>query len=165
MSWSLTITNDGTGCGDLEVSGAQLGVVRGRDKLIQDFRCALMESLGNDDMQPLWGSTLEGGVTPDGRMVEGIIGGSDPTIAANAIENEIRRIATVLQQRQLTRVQTERLTYNKVTLTASEILVGVTHVRVLQAGDELTVLVTLQTGANDLVDVSVPLSSDSLVAT
>lgn len=158
MSWSLAIRN-----GDLDVRNAQIGVVRGAEKLVQDFRCALLEALGNDDMHPTWGSILDGGVASDGTTIEGVIGASDPQLAALAIESEIRRIAGQLQQRQLQRVRQERLTYNKVTLTASEILVGVSSVRMFQTADELTVLVTLQTGANDLIDVALPVTDETMV--
>lgn len=160
MSWSFAIRN-----GDLDVSNAQIGTARGAQKLVQDFRCALLESLGNDDMQPSWGSILDGGVAPDGTVVPGVVGTSDPELARLVIEGEVRRIATYIQQRQLQRIKQDRLTYSKATLTASEILVGVTGIRVVQTADELAVLVTLQTGANDLIDVAVPITEDTLVGT
>jgi hypothetical protein len=153
MTWSLAIAN-----GDLDVSGASLGVTRGANKLVQDFRCALLEELGNDDMQPKWGSILDGGVGVDGTVYSGVIGEGDVRLAATMIEGEVRRIGAYLQTRQLNRLKRERLTYNKVTLTASEMLVGITSVRILQTADELTVLVTLQTGDNQLLDLAVPVT-------
>lgn len=160
MSWSFRIRQ-----GDLDVRNASIGVARGAEKLVQDFRSALLESLGNDDMHRDWGSTLDGGIGPDGTLLPGVVGASDPALANLAIQSEVRRIGTYIQQRQLERVRRERLTYNKVTLTASEILVGVSGIRIVQTADELSVLITLQTGANDLLDVSVPLPAESVVAT
>lgn len=159
MSWSLKITN-----GDFDVSNAQIAVTRGAEKLVQDFRCALLEELGNDSMQPKWGTTLDGGTAPDGSYIPGVVGESDPDLIGMAIETEIRRVASLIQQRQLARVKNERATYNKVTLTASEILVGVSAVRILQTADDLTVLVTLKTGSNSLVDLAIPIT-DELVPT
>jgi hypothetical protein len=158
MSWSLKIRN-----GDLDVANAQLGAVRGADKLVQDFTCALLEARGNDDMQPDWGSYLDGGIAPDGTLVPGVVGSVNSALTRMAIESEIRRVASVIQQRQLHRVKNDRLTYNKVTLTAAEILVAVTDVRIFQTADELTVLVTLQTGAGTSVDIALPISDNSLV--
>lgn len=145
------------------MQNAQLGIVQGSDKLVQDFRCAVLESLGNDDLHPTWGSTLDGGIGPSGAYVRGVIGSGDLRNAQTQVESEMRRIGALLQQRQLQRVQQERLTYNKVTLSASEMLLGVTDVRMLQAGDTLYVTVTLHTGRNELVDVSVPVADGTIV--
>jgi hypothetical protein len=164
MSWSLKIRNDGSGSGDLDVSNAQLGIVRGHEKLIQDFRCAVLESVGNDDMQPEWGSYIDGGVDPSGRTIPPVIGTADARLVASAVEDDIRRIARTIQQRQLARVQSERLLYNKVTLTASEILVGVSSIRFYQAGTSLFVKVSLTTGSGSVVDLNLPVTNDDLVA-
>lgn len=136
------------------MQNAQLGVVRGGHKLVQDFRCALLESMGNDDLHPTWGSTLDGGIGPQGEYIAGVIGLADRQAARAQIENEIRRIGAQLQERQLQRLKRERLSYNKVTLTASEILVSITDIRMVQAADSLFVTVTLQTGDNQLLNVT-----------
>lgn len=143
---------------------AQIGVVQGSQKLVQDFRCAVLEALGNDDLHPSWGSTLDGGIGPNGEWVRGVIGTADPWAAQMQVESEIRRIATLLQQRQLQRLQQERLTYNKVTLTASEILLGVTNVRMSQVGDALTVGVTLHNGQDEFLTVTVSVDDGTIVA-
>lgn len=158
MSWSLKIRN-----GDFDVQGAQIAQVRGAAKLVQDFTCAVLEVYGSDDMQPAYGSTLDGGLNTDGSYRAGILGSADSHLVRVAIETEIRRIASQIQDRQLNRVRAERLTYNKTTLTASEILVGVSDIRFRQVGTALTVFVTLLTGSGP-VDLPVPLTSTSSVA-
>lgn len=158
MSWSLKLR-----AGDVDVQNAQLGVVQGTNKLLQDFRCAVLESLGNDDLQPTWGSSLDGGIGANGEYIRGVVGQGDLRAAQTQVEGEIRRIGSLLQQRQLQRVQRERLTYNKVTLTASEMLLGVTNVRMSQVGDSLFVTVTLHTGRDELVDVAIPITDGTIV--
>lgn len=159
MSWSLKLRD-----GDFDVQNAQLGTARGRQKLVQDFRCALLETLGNDDLHPEWGSTLDGGIGPSGEYIEGVVGVAGIDAALTSIESEIRRIGALLQQRQLQRLRQERLTYNKVTLTPSEILIGISNVRTLSVADTVYITVTLQTGSDELIDVSVPVTDESLVA-
>jgi hypothetical protein len=159
VSWSLKLR-----AGDIDVQHAQIGVVQGSQKLVQDFRCAVLEALGNDDLHPSWGSTLDGGIGSNGEWVPGVIGTADPWAAQMQVESEIRRIATLLQQRQLQRLQQERLTYNKVTLTASEILLGVTNVRMSQVGDALTVGVTLHNGQDEFLIVTVSIDDGTIVA-
>ncbi|WP_028058414.1 hypothetical protein [Candidatus Solirubrobacter pratensis] len=159
MTWSLFLRN-----GDFDVQGAQLGKVTGQAKLVQDFRCAVLTEMGSDPMHPGWGSLIDGGVTPDGRAVPGVIGATDTQLALAVIETEIRRIAEYFQNRQLRRIKEERQRYSKSTLTASEILVGVSGVRAIQTSTTLAVLVTLATGSGDTVDVALPISDNSLVA-
>jgi len=158
MTWSLALRN-----GDFDVQRAQLGKVTGYQKLVQDFRCALLTRMGSDPLHPGWGSLLDGGTTLDGRDVPGVIGTEDFDLAMAVIETEIRRIAEYFQNRQLRRVKEERQRYSKSTLTASEILVGISNIRPIQVGTTLNVLVTLTTGSGDSVDVTIPLTDDSLV--
>jgi hypothetical protein len=74
-------------------------------------------------------------------------------------------VARVIQARQLERLQRERFVYNKVTLTASEILVGVANIQFTQVATALYVRITLSTGSGSTVDLDVPMPTDDLVAT
>lgn len=158
MTWSLRLTN-----GDLSVRSAQLAVVTGEEKLVQDFRAHLLERMGTDDLHPGYGSLIDGGVRPDGQVVPSLIGTSNPKLAASTIQSEVRRIGADYQSRQIERVRRERLTYNKVTLTAGEILVGIPSIQVTQQQDALFVVVTLATGSGANIDLTVPVSSDTLI--
>lgn len=153
MTWSFRLQN-----GDLSTAGAQIAKTTGSEKLVQDFRCALLEQMGHDTLNPSWGSLIDGGQV-NGREVASLIGADESSLVATAIDVEIRRIAGVLQQRQIDRIKSERLTYNNVTLTASEILLGVQSIAYQQDQDVLSVGVTLQTGDNQSIDVVIPLTS------
>ena len=153
MSWSLQLRN-----GDLALSGTSLGQVTGGPKLVQDLRCAIMETRGNDDMHPLFGSTIDGGRDENGREVQGIVGTSDWEYAALVVQSEIQRIAGEYQRRQLVRAQEDRQRFGESTLSNSELLVSLLRVNYMQANDTLLVDVMLETGRGDQITVTVPVS-------
>lgn len=160
MTWSLRISN-----GDFAVKGAQLSTVSGTQKLVQDLRCAILEKMGTDNLHPGFGSLIDGGVRPDGSQVPSIIGVSNFALATAAIEADIRRIANAYQKAQAERIKTERLVYNKVTLTASEILAGISSIQTVQDQDALYVRLTLLVGNGTEVDLTVPVANEPLVTT
>jgi hypothetical protein len=57
--------------GTLTSPTVSLASLAARTSSIQDFRCAFLEAVGNDDMQPDWGSYLDGGVAADGALYPG----------------------------------------------------------------------------------------------
>ncbi len=150
MSWSLELRN-----GDLTIGGARLGIVTGEYKLVQDFRCALLEAMGTDESHPWFGSLIDGGVQ-DGIPVPSLIGTDDWQETAVAIEAEVRRIGRQIQNQQQRRLEDDRFTYGRPTLTGAEILLGVSSIRFYQAQDKMLVRVTLTTGTNETATIDVP---------
>lgn len=141
MSWSLRVSN-----GDLVLDGGHLGTTSGEGKLLQDLRHYLLEKMGSDPMYPWYGSLIDGGRMPNGRIVNSPIGGYDFRSIALDIETDIRRIAADYQRRQLERAKADRLRYNKTTLTAGEILAELTFVNFEQRQDALVVHIGVMTG-------------------
>lgn len=158
MSWSLKLTH-----GDFELSNASLGTVTAENKLVQDFRCYLLERMGTDNLHPGFGSLIDGGIQPDGTEVESPIGESDVQTVVLFLEKEIRRIGSDYQQRQLARAKSDKFTYSKVTLTAGEILVGIPSVTFTQTMDTLDVVVALQTGNNTQRSLTIPVPNTLLL--
>lgn len=142
MSWSLQLRN-----GDLTLSAAHYGTITNEQKLVQDLRSYLLEKMGTDDMHLGYGSLLDGGRQPDGKIVQGVIGESDPDIAELEISTEIKRIAIEYQARQLDRAKADKNKYGKTTLTKGEVLLGVTKIDFVHHEDAIDVLVTLQTAS------------------
>jgi hypothetical protein len=152
MSWSLRLRN-----GDLSVSGAQIGTVSNEDKLTQDLRCWFLEHMGTDNLHPGYGSTLDGGMQPDGTQVTGVVGTVNRDIALLKIQTEIQRIVREYQAQQLARAKTDRLVYNKTTLTAREVLLSISGINAAQTEDTLTLTLFLRTAAGQDVDIDVAL--------
>src|SRR3954464_5179233 len=132
MSWSLELRG-----GDLALGGTQLGTVIGPRKLVQDLRCALLEPRGLDDAHPTYGSLLDSGRDDNGVEVASVFGTNNWERIALRVEGEIRRIAALQQQTQLSRAQSDRHTYGTSTLTPDELLVRVSSVQMYQAQDTL----------------------------
>lgn len=141
MSWSLEIEN-----GDLSFAGAGMGTVEGAAKLVQDLRCAVLEPMGTDPMHPGFGSTIDGGVMPDGTYTQGIIGQPNDAYAAAYVQSDIERIAQQYQSQQQARYQQDVATYGKGTITADEALLSVEQVSTSASQNQLLVQATLQTG-------------------
>lgn len=152
MTWSLEVRN-----GDLTVGGAQLGTVTAEDKLVQDLRHFLLERMGTDNLHPSYGSLLDGGVTPDGRTHDGVIGSALFNEAALFVESEIRRICNAYQARQIERAKQDRMRYNKTTFTAGELLISVDDVALTQKETTLQVRIVLTTGTSRRIALDVPL--------
>lgn len=158
MSWSLQIRN-----GDLALGGAQFGQVTGQTKLVQDLRCALLESRGHDDMHPLFGSMIDGGYDEFGVYHESLISSTNWQRAALQIESEIRRICLDHQRRQLERARQDRNQYGESTLSPAELLLQVADIDMVQAQDRLLVTVHIVTGNNNTVAINIPVDATGVL--
>lgn len=151
MSWSLKIRG-----GDLDISGATMAAVSGSDKLIQDFRCWLLEHMGDDEANPWYGSLIDGGRL-NGVEHQGIMGTDDWRFATTSVDAEIRRIADLYQKQQIRRSQDDRLTYGKATIDPNEVLLGIASINFFEVQDNLLVRVTILTGTNSQVPLNLSL--------
>ena len=143
MTWSLNISN-----GDFVVTSAHLGTVTNQQKLLQDFRCAILEQMGTDNLHPDFGSLIDGGVNPTGEVVSGVIGRTDIDEVTMIIESEVSRIARYMQRTQLARAKSDKLTYGRATLSPQEVLLSLNGISFVQKEDLLLVNISL-TAAND----------------
>lgn len=152
MSWSLNLRN-----GDLTVDRGQLGAATGIDKLAQDLRCHLLERMGADRHHPGFGSVLDGGTREDGVEIESIIGEADEGLITSFIGGEVARIVREYQGKQLDRALSDRISYNKTTLSDEEILeaadVTLTHVE-----DAMIVHITLRSSGGASQRIGIPLT-------
>jgi hypothetical protein len=151
MSWSLRLEN-----GDLSISGSRIGAVTGKAKLIQDLRNWILEHMGTDDLHPGYGSLLDGGVNPQGVVIQGVIG-SDLDIAEVEIRNEIQRIVSDYQALQLGRAKSDKQTYGRATLTPSEVLLSLDDIDIEQDMDTLKVTLGISTAADDNFELQLTL--------
>lgn len=158
MSWSLKLTH-----GDFDVSNASLGTVTGQAKLVQDFRCYILERMGTDDLHPEFGSLIDGGTKPDGTEAESVIGTTDFRQAFLVIENEIRRIAKDYQEKQLARARSDKFNYNKTTFSAGEILLGIASIDAVQNADTMNINVVLKSANNADAVLSIPIPNTLIV--
>jgi hypothetical protein len=154
MSWSLQITH-----GDFQVESAHLGTVTQHAKLIQDFRCAILEKMGTDNLHPDFGSLIDGGTTPDGTTSNGVIGESDLGTVGLIIETEINRIARYMQRAQLERAKQDKLTYGKATLTPQEVLLQLNGIEMTQRQDSIKVVVGLVSASNNNFDIDLVITA------
>lgn len=160
MSWSLQITH-----GDFRVDSAHLGTVTGQAKLVQDFRCALLEQMGIDNLHPDFGSLIDGGVTPDGNVSAGIIGETDLDMVALTIETEVNRIARYMQRAQLARAKSDRLTYGRATLVPQEVLLELNGVEMTMKEDVIHVVIHLTSATNTNFDIGLAINTNPSEAT
>jgi hypothetical protein len=156
MTYSLDIRS-----GDISLDGpGGFAVVKGHDKLIQDLRCWLLEEIGNDPMHPELGSALDGGVLPDGTIIETTIGNIITKKAALDLENELRRVIGVYQTQQLAKIRSEQMTYGGIYhLDPGEILLGISDIQVVQSGATLVARVTLRTADSVLIPLALPVGT------
>lgn len=160
MSWSLRIGEDG----DFHVDAAHLGTVTAQNKLVQDFRCALLEQMGTDNLHPDFGSLIDGGITPEGVASEGVIGETDLRMVALTIESEVARIARRMQQYQLARAKSDRLTYGRATMVPQEVLLQLNGVDLLQKEDQIYVTIRLTAANNTDFDINLPINTSPSAA-
>ena len=144
MTWSLRIQN-----GDLALGNASYGTVTGSQKLIQDLRSYLLESIGTDTAHPEYGSTLNGGRLSDGTMVPGPIGQMNTSLVEAEVTSEIQRIVNQFQSEQLERARSDRQVYGKTTMTKGEVLLGINSIDLSHDQDTLNVRLSLKTGNGD----------------
>lgn len=156
MSYSLDIRT-----GDLALDGpGGMSVVNGHDKLIQDLKCWMLEQVGNDPMHPELGSALDGGILPDGTIIETTIGNIITKKAVLDLENEVRRVIGLYQQNQLSKIRSEQMLYGGIYhLDPSEILLGIANVQVIQTGATLVASITIRTADNVLIPLALPVGT------
>jgi hypothetical protein len=116
---------------------------------VQDLRAALLEPQGTDDAHFNFGSVIDGGRRPDGTQIPSLLANVNWDLVALDLESEIRRISNDYQKRQVTRAQSDRLTYGSSTLSNNEILYSITNIDMIQAQDVLLCNITLQTGSGE----------------
>jgi hypothetical protein len=150
MSWSLQLRN-----GDLVIDRGRLGHVTGVQKLAQDIRCHILESMGTDPLHPDFGSVLDGGTLEDGTEVASIIGETDPEAIRSFVTTELNRILTEHQNKQIERAETDRLRYNKTTLTYGEVLDDA-EVNIGMTGDLLVVQIILHSKTGEERRIAIP---------
>lgn len=156
MSYSLHIRN-----GDLNPSGpGGIAVVSGQQKLIQDLKHAILEPRGTDPMNPSFGSTLDGGLLPDGTVVGTNIGQSITRERIANIEAEVRRVLASYQKSQIARLQRESAKFGgKNTFSAGEVLQSVDNVEVFAVQDVVVVRVALRTASGARLQLLQPVGS------
>lgn len=152
MSWSLELRN-----GDLTVDQGQLGATTGLAKLAQDLRCHLLERMGDDPLHPGYGSVLDGGTREDGVEVDSIIGEADEGLVRAFISTEVGRIVKLHQTKQLERALSDRMRYNKTTLSDDEILEAA-DVSILSTVDTMVVQITLRSSTGATQRIGIPLT-------
>src|SRR4051812_1433919 len=140
MSWSLRIHN-----GDFVTNGNQAATVIRQAKMLQDLRLWILERMGTDDLHPGFGSLIDGGTRADGTEVAGVIGESDFDFAALQVEQDLRRIITEYQGRQLSRAKVDRAIYGRGTLTPQEVVINVPAINFTQQQDTMKVVITIVT--------------------
>lgn len=139
------------------VSGAQLGIVDRQNKLVQDIRLCLLEKMGTDNLHPSFGSLIEGGRTPDGDEVPGVIGESDLDLVILEVESEVTRIVRNYQRQQLTRAKQDKLVRGRATLDPEEVILELGGIDFQQYQDSLRVTIHVVTGT-DTVSVTLPIA-------
>lgn len=155
MSWSFQLQN-----GDLSPFGpGGLAVVTGSQKLVQDLRCWLLESVGTDPLHLDYGSNLDGGKSPDGTIIESNIGSVIDKQHLLAIESEVRRVLNAYQEQQVNRLYRDQQALGgKNTFSAGEILYSIQSVQVTTVGDVVVVQVGIQTADGQSVSLTTPVS-------
>lgn len=156
MTWSFHLKN-----GDLNFAGpGGFATVTGQQKLIQDIKDWLLEPRGTDPMHPDYGSTLNGGVMPDGTLVDSVVGQPITGETLLDIESEVRRVLAAYQQQQQSRLTDEAAKYaGKNTFSAGEILAQVLAVNLQQQADTVFVQIVLQTADGSQVSFVQPVAT------
>jgi len=111
--------------------------------------------MGTDPLHPDFGSLLDGGTLQSGEEVASIIGETDPELIRSFVVTEINRILSDHQDKQLVRAESDRLTYNKTTLTFGEALDDA-QVNIGSVNDILVVQIVLQSKNGDERRLAIP---------
>ena len=146
MSKSLSITT-----GDLSVTGRHYDTVSGKDKLIQDLRCALIEQVGDDPATPEFGSRFE---------TDDYLGQVYSDELAQEAQIDVITILQEYQAAQLAKIQQEVITYNGLnTLSEGEVIETIDSVDSIFSGDTLIIRVQLTTIGGDQIKIDVPVDT------
>lgn len=132
MTFSLALKN-----GDLVLSGSNLAIVSGSDKLQQDMTCWLEERLGVDRFHPRYGSILPN-----------FIGGIVNLSTQAAVQGEVDRVLGNYQA-----VQQQAFKNNPQLFSLVELLSGLTGIDVGINYDTVSVAVSVTTGTNSFVSI------------
>lgn len=125
MSYSFAVSEK-----DITLKGSNIGLVYGRNKLIQDLTLWLTERYRSDRFHSNYGSTLDG-----------FIGEVMDPMTASEVEAEVHR---VLQNYQM--VQYRRMQEDPTTLSPEEVLVDVEDVNAKIDYDSVVVVISIVTG-------------------
>jgi len=144
--------------GDLNFISDRSGaaIKSGRDKVYQDLRNALMEPMGSDIMHPDYGSLLDGGRLPNGRVQESFLG-SDSSLSIMKIKEEIGRIVQRYVDSQNIRIDNDRQTYGRTTIQDSEIIESILGIQHRMFGNKLVVKVDLLMRNSNVVSITQPI--------
>ena len=125
MSYSFMVAEK-----DIALKGSHVGLVYGRDKLIQDLTIWLTERYRSDRFHSSYGSILDG-----------FIGEVMDRMTASEVEAEVHR---VLQNYQM--VQYRRMQDDPTSLSPEEVLVEVEDVNAKVDFDSVVVVISIVTG-------------------
>lgn len=132
-----------------------LGVVTGRNKTFQDLKLWLLESMGTDPMHPEYGSLLDGGRLPNGRVVDSFIGSDQSSV--HRVEEEIARIVTSFMSQQKKRIDRDLASFGKTTVSDSEIIDRVVSIDSQIFDSKLVVRVVLGMRNNTTMSLTQPI--------
>lgn len=151
MSYSFHLSQ-----GDLNPAGHNgAAIVTGQNKLIQDLRNALLEPRGTDPANPAYGSTLDGGLNPDGSVTATNIGEPITRERMARIEAEVRRVLSTHQTEQLERIKRENAKYGgKTTVTPAELLHDIVSVDTVSIMDTVLVRCNIRTQQGRILSVT-----------
>lgn len=125
MSYSFAVSEK-----DITLKGSNIGLVYGRNKLIQDLTLWLTERYRSDRFHSNYGSTLDS-----------FIGEVMDPMTAHEVEAEVHR---VLQNYQM--IQYRRMQEDPTTLSPEEVLVDVEDVNAKIDYDSVVVVISIVTG-------------------
>lgn len=146
MSKSLAITT-----GDLSITGRHYDTVSGKDKLIQDLRCALIEEVGTDPATPDFGSRFE---------TDDYLGQAYTEILAEEARQDVMTILQSYQAAQLAKLQDETIAYNGLnTFSEGEVIETIDSIDSIFSGDTLIIRVTITTIAQEQIKIDVPVDN------
>jgi hypothetical protein len=157
MSFSLAIIS-----GDISPSAGGLSTVTGAQKLGQDLTSLFLTHLGSNPYNPSYGSLIDGGVRSDGTVVPSPIGSSNIQSVQASMTTEINRLVSLYQAQQTAKINSDLSLYNKITLSPDEMLQSVSSIDFTISFDYLIINITIQTGSNDSVTVTVPLQGSTI---
>lgn len=150
MSWSLDVS---TGDLNLTSSTTGMGTVTGSAKAFQDIKCAILESMGNDPMHPEYGSLLDGGVMPDGTLIESRFGNIIDNALVFEIENEITRVIEDYSKKQQEKMSYEMQRGGKHTFAPGEIVSSIQNIESKKINDTLLVKISILMGNGQIMEL------------
>ena len=146
MSKSLSIA-----AGDLTVTGRHYDTVRGKDKLMQDLKCLMIEREGTDAATPEFGSQFE---------TDTYIGNFYTDILAEEAKADVQQLLEDYQAAQLEKIKEETIAYNGLnTMEEGEVIETIDSIESAFSVDTLIIRVTLTTLSGEQIRIDVPLDT------